>query len=372
MPAADAFFALAVRGLELVVKDEVVSRLGDAAAIRDVSYRKVVFSYRGPMERLLELRTADDVFFYAREFKVTHLRQSLAGIKQQVRSINEFPRIMKKLGSIRLLPAKMLFSITVSNIGKKNYGPIEVKAAIAEELTAKYGWEYSDDDARAAINLRVFIDKCDVLMGVRVAQVPLHRRSYKRYSLPGSLKASVANCLLSICGVGPTDVFLDPMCGVGTIAIEALHFTAHVMAGDINPEAVRFAQQNARGLRQRIVFREWDARHTQLDEAGIDCIVTNLPFDKQVKIEHDKERLFPEIIGEMERILKPAGRAVLLTIHRAELTRAINECGSFEIVADMEISLFGETPHIIKMVKTRGPSAGIRRDGPGNAAAGRG
>ena len=54
---------------------------------------------------------------------------------------------------------------------------------------------------------------------------------------------------------------LDPLCGVGTIALEAAAFTSNIIAGDISSEALAIAQESNH-TDADIAFCERDARKT--------------------------------------------------------------------------------------------------------------
>jgi putative N6-adenine-specific DNA methylase len=49
----------------------------------------------------------------------------------------------------------------------------------------------------------------------------LHRRGFRIEGHPAPLKETLAAALLAICGYDGTTAFLDPMCGSGTIVLEA-------------------------------------------------------------------------------------------------------------------------------------------------------
>ncbi len=73
----------------------------------------------------------------------------------------------------------------------------------------------------AELNVRLFIEHAEALVGLRLGATPLHRRSYKQAQRPGSLKPPVAAALLELLAPQPGERLLDPCCGVGTILVEA-------------------------------------------------------------------------------------------------------------------------------------------------------
>ncbi len=86
-----------------------------------------------------------------------------------------------------------------------------------------------------------------------------------------SLKPSVAYCMLRAVGARPGDLLADPLCGCGTLPLEAaqLGAGAHFIGGDLQHDAVRKAGLNARGSRVDVLC--WDV--TQLPLRGMPLLL---------------------------------------------------------------------------------------------------
>lgn len=50
-----------------------------------------------------------------------------------------------------------------------------------------------------------------------------------------------------------------------------------------------------------------------LEDASVDKIITNLPWGIKSGTRADNRRLYPRLIAEFKRVLRPGGRMVLLT-----------------------------------------------------------
>ena len=74
----------------------------------------------------------------------------------------------------------------------------------------------------------------------------------------------------------------------------------------------------------------------------MDCIACNLPWDRQVAIDGDETIFYTQLCAEMERVLIPDGRIVLLT-NRPELLRF----DGLVCREQVEISLFGQRPVVV-------------------------
>ena len=341
------YFVLTTRGLEDVALQDLKGTIGKIKIISK-EYRRIVFDYNGEPKKLLNLKCVDDVFIFLKIFKVDHYRTSLKNFVSEIDKIN-FKKTIEFLSNIRLFDKETTFSITASNIGKKNYTLTEIKELLISLLIKKYKWELNNLTYQD-INIRLYIEHDFVLIGLRLGKSPLHRRAYKTQTLPGSLKASVANCLLRLANVKKSDVVLDPMCGVGTIPIEAVIFGARAIAGDIDKHALQIAKKNSINASANIKFYNGDARKLPLENKSVDKIVSNLPFDRQIRFKTDVNKFFEEFLEECNRILKDDGKIIFLSIHK-EILENLSPKSKLKIINCKEISLFGLKPYIIEIIK---------------------
>jgi tRNA G10 N-methylase Trm11 len=129
--------------------------------------------------------------------------------------------------------------------------------------------------------------------------------------------------MVRLAQVQPQQLLLDPMCGVGTILAERLlaDRRARVIGGDLEELAVLAAQDNLRHLGEAWLAR-WDARQLPLADQSIPCVASNPPFGKQLGEPEDIGMLYAELVYEIDRVLQPGGRAVLLVSDVAALARA--------------------------------------------------
>src|SRR5262249_3911351 len=114
-------------------------------------------------------------------------------------------------------------------------------------------------------------------------------------------------------------VVLDPLCGAGTILAEQLVLARQrragavaVLGGDLDPQAVRAAAANLRGVGPGWRLARWDARRLPLPAAGVGRVVANPPFGVQLGEPEEIGPLYRALVAECDRVLRPGGRAVLL------------------------------------------------------------
>ncbi|KPV49829.1 hypothetical protein SE17_30415 [Kouleothrix aurantiaca] len=93
-------------------------------------------------------------------------------------------------------------------------------------------------------------------------------------------------------------------------------------------------------------------RHIQqADDAGIDALVCNPPWGRQVLPDADMGAFYRALLGEAARVLRPGGRAVLLTDRVAEVGGALAELPALRPARELVISLFGSHPTIYVLEK---------------------
>jgi tRNA (guanine6-N2)-methyltransferase len=153
-------------------------------------------------------------------------------------------------------------------------------------------------------------------------------------------------------GINSQNVILDPMCGSGTILVEAATFRpAKLIGGDIEPEAVKITIENMETFdpKLHIDIRQWDAQKLPLDNKSVDKIICNLPFGKQIEVS-DIKQFYKNIIAEFDRVLRP-GKMVLLTNQVQELTNAVNMHNSLKLYKTLETNLNGEVANLLVIDK---------------------
>ena len=336
-------FAISTRGLETVSAEEINARPG--LVVDHISYRRIAADCNAPLDSLLSLRTVDDVFLDVAQW---------LGIGRPRCTLDKLYTLSAQLdlhasaalcSTVRPLAQPPTFSVTASFVGKRNYSSEEIKHAVSGGILASHtGWAYTPDDGSADLNVRFFAEHDTVHVGVRIGQTPLHRRPYKTMHVPGSLKPSVAAALVFLSQTTPGMRVFDPCCGAGTILVEAALVKGVTVGGDIDRDAITAARINAQAADVTLQLQKWDARQLPIAAASIDRIVCNLPWGREVEVATSMQTLYARILSEMQRVLAPDGRVLLLT----NAPRLVDMQG-FHCDQEIEISLFGQTPTIMKL-----------------------
>lgn len=329
------FFALTTRGLEPVTADEIAAVRG--VTLTETAYRRISGRIAGSPARLLNLRTADDVFLtLAAWHNVGTQRSTLAQFTEWSQSL-DLASAAAQVGALRRLGDPVVFSVSASFVGRRNYSADEIKQAVAAGVQAAQGWVYTPDDRQADVNLRVFIEHERGWIGMRLAQHALHERAYKTAQIAGSLKPSVAAALVRLAALPRGARLLDPCCGAGTIVAEAAALGLDAVGGDLSGEALAAARTNA----PSVPAARWDAQRLPLPDGTFDAVVSNLPWGRQVQVDQALAALYEGCLREIQRVLTPGGAAVLLT-SAPELL----DTHAFTVMQQSEISLFGQIPTV--------------------------
>jgi putative N6-adenine-specific DNA methylase len=110
------------------------------------------------------------------------------------------------------------------------------KDAVADRLREKLGKRPSVDldHPRVKINVHLFKDTCTVALDS--SGESLHRRGYRKSTGPAPINEVLAAGLVRMSGWEPSVPLYDPMCGSGTLLIEAAMKAREIPAGSFRQE----------------------------------------------------------------------------------------------------------------------------------------
>jgi tRNA (guanine6-N2)-methyltransferase len=233
------------------------------------------------------------------------------GTKADLRMLHR--RLAEALGPLSLLRGSHV-TVSASFSGRRTFNRYDIEDTVGAVLADRLGAHYDSrrDGARPpadAIEFRVALSEDGCFVGFRGDRPPLHRRTWKTASIPGTLHPPVAAAMVRLARIRPGMTVLDPCCGAGTIPVETsiVHPDACVSASDIDPAALHAAAVNARE-QPEITLSLMDAAELPRADASVDRIVTNPPWDRQVAARSD----FATLLREWHRVLRPDGRLVCL------------------------------------------------------------
>ncbi|TBR45126.1 bifunctional 23S rRNA (guanine(2069)-N(7))-methyltransferase RlmK/23S rRNA (guanine(2445)-N(2))-methyltransferase RlmL [Marinomonas agarivorans] len=257
---------------------------------------------------------------------------------------------------------------TNHSIRNTQFGAVKTKDAIVDYFMEQVGQRPTIDKQQPDIRLSVRIKREKVTVSLDLSGDSLHRRGYRQQGAMAPLKENLAAGLLMRAGWGREDFhyLLDPMCGSGTLLIEAalmslniapgLHrtywgfkgwlqhehslwqqlkdfaknaqqdrkqFSVEFIGTDREKKAIAAARENIKraGLNGVVnvnlsAFQEFDFNVTQDDQAdGKGLIITNPPYGERIG---DEAALAPLYRDLGEWAIKPYAQSVLFMLTSSE------------------------------------------------------
>ncbi|XP_040352526.1 U6 snRNA (guanine-N(2))-methyltransferase THUMPD2 isoform X3 [Herpailurus yagouaroundi] len=227
-----------------------------------------------------------------------------------------------------------------------------VKAADAKNqknLTFRVSCRCSGAIAKT-FTAQIFIHLNDIysVVGIPVFRIPLASRAYIKTA---GLRSTIAWALASLAEIQAGAFVLDPMCGLGTILLEAAKEWPDVyyVGADVSDSQLLGAYDNlkAAGLKNKIELLQVSVIDLPLPSESVDVIISDIPFGKKFKLGED----IKSILQEMERVLHVGGAIVLLLSE--EHHRRLKDGEQSSIPLSSEGSHTGE-PSIKKCLKPGG------------------
>lgn len=111
------------------------------------------------------------------------------------------------------------------------YVALKTKDAIADRFRDKYGRRPNVDVDRPDIQFNIYVAGTDFTISLDSSGDSLHKRGYRDNRHPAPLNEVMAAGLIYLSGWDQKTPLYDPMCGSGTIAIEAAMIAANIPPG---------------------------------------------------------------------------------------------------------------------------------------------
>lgn len=336
--------ATALFGLESVVAAELKELGFEIIETRD---GRVAFDAdeAGIFRANLWLRCAERVYLVVGEFEAT--------------DFDTLHESIKRLPWEAYLDKNSKFPVSASSVKSKLFAVPSIrsvaKAAIVAKLRTIYRTEFfSEDGAEHKIQIQLLRDRVSVWIDTSGAG--LHKRGYRAYGNKAPIKETLAAGLLRIAARPDDMTLIDPMCGSGTILIEAALMRRNIAPGlqrsfdceqwgrfnrhllrhireeaqnarlpqsesigklegyDIDEASIRQARTNAQkaGVAEDIHFQVRPfAEFSSREKVG--AIVTNPPYGERLS-DHDRAAELYRTMGEVLSKY-PAWSKYIITAH---------------------------------------------------------
>ena len=344
------FIATAPEGIEPLLAAELTA-LGAAAIKPGRGGIRVQGALELAYRACLWLRTASRVLLPLAEFPVAEVDALYAGIHALPWEDHLAPD-----GTLAVE-----FTGTGSGIDHSHYGAQRVKDAIVDRFRERCGQRPGVDRNQPDLRIHVLLRDGQATVSLDLSGDSLHRRGYREATVIAPLKETLAAALLLKSGwpaiAAAGGPLLDPLCGSGTLAIEAAWIATDqapgllrehwgfsgwlghvpalwkrllaeaqqrltlgkpriplIIASDHDPKAVRAALTNARRAgvadRIRIERREFSALQPPPGASGL--LIANPPYGERLGTAEELAGFYAEL-GEVLKTRFGGWRAALLT-----------------------------------------------------------
>ncbi len=206
----ERFFAPCPRGLETVLAAELVVLGGTSVTPADGGA-----GFAGPIELAyhvnLESRLASRVLW-----QIAH------GPYRDADDLYAFARTVdwgRHFACTRTLRVDL--AATRSPLRSIEFATLKVKDAVCDRFRADSGRRPTIDKQRPDVRVHAYLTEREATLYLDTSGDALFKRGWRRDADVAPLRENLAAGVLALAGVAPGLALLDPMCGSGTIAIEA-------------------------------------------------------------------------------------------------------------------------------------------------------
>ena len=346
------YYAHTMPGLEDVAWTEIRERLDGASceAFKELRGKNglVLFRYAGRPADLLSLRTVEDVFFLVE--RIPKVEWGHQGLSQIYRAIlrNRFlntglalhDQIARRAGK-KPLTFRMISRMT----GRHHpYRRIDFERTVEKAAKKRLGNGWRAVEAGERVEIWANLVGLDFICGLRLSDASMRHRGYKKAHITASLRPSVAASMVWLTAPHAADVFLDPMCGAGTLLVERGMTERHtlLLGGDIDDAALQATAQNVGPKHKPRQVIKWDARRLPLASGSVDKVATNPPFGKKIGDRRDNLGLYRALFREVDRVLSATGCAVVLSSETELIKNTLRRLKRLEIVRGYSITILGQ------------------------------
>jgi len=211
----ERYFAPCPRGLEATL-DEELARLGAT----DIARTDGGVAFAGPLELAysvnLESRIASRVLWRV-GFGTYRDERDLHALAKSV----DWKKHFRADRTIRVDVAA-----TRSPLRSLEFATLTVKDAVCDRFRDDTGARPSVDKRAPDARVHAYLTDREATIYLDTSGEPLFKRGWRRDTEDAPLRENLAAGLIALSGWNPAEPFLDPMCGSGTIAIEAATIAA--------------------------------------------------------------------------------------------------------------------------------------------------
>ncbi|MCX7642431.1 MAG: tRNA (guanine(6)-N2)-methyltransferase [Armatimonadetes bacterium] len=185
-------------------------------------------------------------------------------VRRTQEGLDDIYQIVKSVDWTEWLPPEATFCVRSTRNGRHQYQSPDIERisgqAVIDRIMEKTGHRQKVKLAHPDVMLRVDVTGEKCVVGIDfVGEEALHRRGYRTYDHPAAINAALAAAMVWASGWKPEEQLVDPMCGGGTIVIEAALVARKVPAGFFRKENFAFRSlPYFSGLNLDELMFQWD------------------------------------------------------------------------------------------------------------------
>ena len=318
------FFATCARGLEKILAEELRQLRAD-----DVEPGRGGVRFHGDLALLyranLWLRTA--------------VRVLMPILEAPVQSTDDLYIAVQSLDWSRYMTPEHTLAVDCnvrdSAITHSMYAALRVKDAICDQFVAKCGRRPSVDTETPMVGLNLHIYQDEAVLSLESSGESLHKRGYRTVLAKAPLNEALAAGLIQLTGWRGDVPLIDPMCGSGTLCIEAAwlalkrppgltrrrfgfmgwmnhnvglwttvrdearrqvakQLPAPILGYDVRRDAMHFSETNARaaGIGHLLQFKLRDVSKFSPPDGPPGILICNPPYGERIGEEQELKGLY--------------------------------------------------------------------------------
>lgn len=270
--------------------------------------------------------------------------------RASVQSIEELYAVAKNINWLEHMNATGTLAVDfngrASFVNHTHFGALKIKDAIVDQCRERVGERPAIDVQRPDVRINAYLDNNELMISLDLSGNSLHQRGYRLAAGKAPLKENLAAAILlranwpSIAKQGGT--LIDPMCGSGTLLIEAAMQAADIAPGllrddfgftrwlqhpaqvwhELQEEASLKRTMGLKNLQSQLLGYDIDARvikvarqniataglenHIKLGVQALSClkklpalppgiIVVNPPYGERLSEEHELKSLYRQL-----------------------------------------------------------------------------
>ncbi|MFH8092699.1 MAG: THUMP domain-containing protein [Candidatus Aenigmatarchaeota archaeon] len=266
-------------------------------------------------------------------------------------NLEELKREVEK-AEIEGIEAATTFRVTSQRFGNHLFTSVDMQRVAGEVIAKKYGKKV--DLKNFDMNVRVDLIGSFGYVGIQLTRESLYKRYKKKFNHPAAIKSTIAYGMLRLADISKDETLLDPMCGSGTIPIEAASLyggKVKIIAGDKSLKCVEGSMENAKMnfLDKFIDFRQLDALKLKEHVSQVDKIVTNPPYGVRIARKADLKTFYRKFLESASDVLQH--RMTIITLKADMFRSLVLFTRKYKIVHERVVEAGGIYPHIFVLEK---------------------